>query len=89
MSGNFRRPFHVLACTSALASAWLLAMPTMAHAEEAAAEDSNEIIVTGSITEAQMASIELKRDAPNLIDIAAADAVGRFADQNSAAGLLV
>jgi len=47
----------------------------------------NEIIVTGSISESQAASIELKRKADNLVDIIAADAVGRFADQNSAAAL--
>ncbi len=56
-----------------------------AAAEEAGSED--EIVVRGSIIEAQAASVELKREADNLIDVAAADAVGRFPDQNSAAAL--
>ncbi|QQV78984.1 TonB-dependent receptor [Sphingomonas aliaeris] len=47
----------------------------------------DEIVVTGSIVEAQRSSIMQKRMADNLVDIAAADAVGRFPDQNSAAAL--
>jgi TonB-dependent receptor len=55
---------------------------------EAAPEDVGEaIVVTGMIAEAQAASIREKRIAPNLVDVAAADAVGRFPDQNSAAAL--
>ncbi|MCG2840897.1 TonB-dependent receptor plug domain-containing protein [Sandaracinobacter sp. RS1-74] len=46
-----------------------------------------DIVVTGSILAAQAASVREKRDAPNLVDVAAADAVGRFPDQNSAAAL--
>ncbi|MEY4721418.1 MAG: hypothetical protein RIQ46_1143, partial [Pseudomonadota bacterium] len=60
--------------------------PALAHAEEAAADDS-EIVVTGSIVESQAASVEAKREALNLVDVAAADSVGRFPDQNSAAAL--
>ncbi|MDJ0276382.1 TonB-dependent receptor [Sphingomonas sp. 2R-10] len=48
---------------------------------------SDEIVVTGSIVEAQRSSIRQKRMADNVVDIAAADAVGRFPDQNSAAAL--
>ncbi|MBB4860930.1 TonB-dependent receptor [Novosphingobium chloroacetimidivorans] len=55
---------------------------------EAIAEDAEEeIIVTGSILTAQQDSIRAKRAADNLTDIAAADAVGRFPDQNAAAAL--
>ncbi|HMP55889.1 MAG TPA: TonB-dependent receptor plug domain-containing protein, partial [Novosphingobium sp.] len=59
-----------------------------AHAEEAS-EDSaaDEILVTGAIIQSQIASVEAKRAALNFTDIAAADAVGRFPDQNSAAAL--
>ncbi|SEJ61875.1 TonB-dependent receptor [Sphingomonas sp. OV641] len=46
-----------------------------------------DIVVMGSILQAQRSSIEQKRNADNLIDVAAADAVGRFPDQNSAAAL--
>ena len=66
------------------------ALATVLISASAAAEDvgeAEEIIVTGSIAQSQMASIEAKRDAINLADIAAADAVGRFPYQNSAAAL--
>lgn len=53
----------------------------------AAEEEFGEIIVTGSIVSAQQDSIELKREALNLADITASDAVGRFPDQNAAAAL--
>lgn len=55
---------------------------------EAAPEAGGEaIVVTGTIAQSQAASIREKRIAPNLVDVAAADAVGRFPDQNSAAAL--
>lgn len=59
-----------------------------AQDEEAPTADyGDEIIVTGSILQAQQNSILAKRDAANVADIAAADSVGRFPDQNSAAAL--
>ena len=82
------RPLHLLAAGTALialAPGSALAQAAPPAAEEAPAE--GEIIVTGSIAQAQAASIEAKRAALNLIDVAAADAVGRFPDQNSAAAL--
>jgi len=45
------------------------------------------ILVTGRILQSQEASLDAKRRAVNLTDIAAADSVGRFPDQNSAAAL--
>ncbi|RVT43589.1 TonB-dependent receptor [Sphingobium algorifonticola] len=60
-------------------------VPAVAPAPEDAYEDA--IVVTGSIVAAQGASIDAKRRADNLVDIAAADSVGRFPDQNSAAAL--
>ncbi|MFV0644657.1 MAG: TonB-dependent receptor [Sphingomonadaceae bacterium] len=57
-----------------------------AAADEAYGE-GNVIVVTGSILQSQIASVEAKRRADNLVDIAAADSVGRFPDQNSAAAL--
>ena len=59
-----------------------LAAETAADADYGA-----EIIVTGSIAASQAASVAAKREAPNVADVAAADAVGRFPDQNSAAAL--
>ena len=60
-----------------------------AYAEEAAPREAetDEIVINGSIGQSQAASIREKRQADNLVDIAAADSVGRFPDQNSAAAL--
>jgi TonB-dependent receptor len=58
-----------------------------AQTQAAAPEPAEEIIVTAPIASAQAAAITLKRDADNLVDIAAADSVGRFPDQNTAAAL--
>lgn len=73
------------------AAADVAAADTAADAEaavEAGAEaDGEAIVVTGSILSAQEDSIAAKRRAVNLTDIAAADAVGRFPDQNAAAAL--
>lgn len=75
---------------AALAIATIAAFGAAANAQpvapadaeaDAAAESANEpIVVTGAIAEAQAASIREKRLAPNLVDVAAADAVGRFPD---------
>lgn len=66
-----------------------------AHAQDSAPADAEaapeatgeSIVVTGNIAQSQATSIREKRFAPNLVDVAAADAVGRFPDQNSAAAL--
>jgi len=74
--------------TSPLALIACALFPAWAQAEEAANEaDETEIVVSGSILQAQAASVEEKRKALNLVDVAAADSVGRFPDQNSAAAL--
>jgi TonB-dependent receptor len=66
----------------------MLAAPVAAQdAAPADDEGGDDIVVTGSIVTAQGESIRAKRDAVNLVDIAAADSVGRFPDQNSAAAL--
>lgn len=78
------------AITSPIALIVCVMFPTVAQAEDAAAgeeEDAKEIVITGSIRSAQEAAIEVKRKLPNLADVASADAVGRFPDQNSAAAL--
>lgn len=85
----FRHATRLAARTrlSWLAMAAILA-PAHATAQTGAAgEEIEDIVVTGSIVAAQGASIAAKREADNLVDIAAADAVGRFPDQNSAAAL--
>ncbi len=78
--------------TTALGGALLFALPGIAFAQSTpipAAEEAEEaeIVVSGSILSAQEDSIELKRVALNLTDVAASDAVGRFPDQNAAAAL--
>lgn len=76
-----------LLCGTALAC-MLHAAPALAQdAASPSADEEGVIIVNGSILQSQEASLEAKRDAVNLADIAAADAVGRFPDQNSAAAL--
>jgi hypothetical protein len=60
------------------------------EADRRAAEmllEGNLIIVTGSIRSSQEAALATKRELPNLADVASADSVGRFPDQNSAAAL--
>jgi len=79
---------HFTTMSSPIALVTFLLFPQVAHAQEAEnAAGENEIIVTGSILQAQAASVEEKRQALNLVDVAAADSVGRFPDQNSAAAL--
>ena len=93
---------RTIASRIALAAAIAGGLTTPARAQQSTASDAavaapasdpvepaggDEIVVTGSIVEAQRSSIMQKRMADNLVDIAAADAVGRFPDQNSAAAL--
>ena len=92
LSGCGRSAIAIATATASLA---LAASPAMAQnapqpvdaAVEYEAAPGEAITVTGAIAEAQAASIREKRIAPNLVDVAAADAVGRFPDQNSAAAL--
>lgn len=65
----------------------MVAMPAAAQSAAPADASDDDIVVTGSIVTAPAESISAKRNAVNLTDIAAADAVGRFPDQNSAAAL--
>ena len=89
-STSFVRAMRIaLVCSVSVASAAVhAAEPEAPVAAEAEAAGFEEIVVAGAIVAAQAASVEAKRAALNLIDIAAADAVGRFPDQNSAAALL-
>jgi len=79
--------------TTAICGVLLLSQPFAAFAQQTAApeaadaEQAGEIVITGSILSAQQDSIALKRNAINLSDVAASDAVGRFPDQNAAAAL--
>jgi TonB-dependent receptor len=81
---NYANLRVALASGTALAS---LVAVTPSSAEEADAPYANEIVVTGAIVGAQTASIEAKRAATNIADIASSDSIGRFADQSSADAL--
>lgn len=76
----------------ALAHAGVAFAADVAAADAAAAADDaapsgEDIVVTGSILASQQASVEAKRIAVNMADIASADAAARFPDQNAAAAL--
>jgi len=78
-------------CRQALLSsvaftAYALTMPAAAQ-EQAEGENPDVIVITGAILQSQEASLDAKREALKLTDVAAADSVGRFPDQNSAAAL--
>jgi len=70
-----------------ISSILLPAGTAFAQDEDAENWQDDLIIVTGSIRQSQEASVAAKREALNFADIAAADSVGRFPDQNSAAAL--
>ena len=62
---------------------------TVLWAGLAQAQDAqvDELVVTGSIVGSQRAAIAEQRNAENLVSVIAADTVGQFPDQNSAAAL--
>ncbi|MCB2076842.1 MAG: TonB-dependent receptor [Novosphingobium sp.] len=68
------------------ALAWS-ACASAAETANEAAEYGREIVVTGSIYQSQEASVEAKREATNVADIASSDAVGRFPDESTAGAL--
>lgn len=80
---------HMALCNASrvAVAASALAMANTGLAQEQDETEAAEIVVTGSIVASQQASIEAKRVAINVADIASADAVGRFPDQNSADAL--
>lgn len=72
----------------ASAACMTMATPLLAQAapEVPTAEDA-EILVLAPIKEAQALAIQEQRRADNLVSVLAADAIGRFPDQNAAAAL--
>ncbi|WP_230281548.1 TonB-dependent receptor [Croceicoccus sp. Ery15] len=80
--------------SAAVVSFFAAGQASAEEAETIAAETVSEIeyagadiVVSGSIVQAQEDSIEAKRKAVNVTDIASADAAARFPDQNAAAAL--
>lgn len=80
---------RTLLLSGAALPALVLAAPATAQDNDAgeAETDANEIIVTGSIRGSLENATEAKRAALNVADIATADSVGRFPDENVAAAL--
>lgn len=78
-----------LLCGSIFAAAVSSHAANAQQAETVASAGMNDdvIIVTGSIRQAQEAAVETKRAALNFVDVASADSVGRFPDENTAAAL--
>ncbi|MCJ2179433.1 TonB-dependent receptor [Novosphingobium album (ex Hu et al. 2023)] len=81
----------ILLRTTALAgvAAAALTHSSIALADEAADADmsGDAIIVTGTILASQQASVEAKRVAVNMTDVASADSAARFPDQTAAGAL--
>lgn len=64
------------------------ALALTAGAAQAQADDEvAELVVTGSIVGSQAAALVQQREAGNLVNVVAADTIGQFPDQNSAAAL--
>lgn len=81
---------RVVWLSGAALSALACAIPAAAQdviAEQDSVEDSNVIVVTGSIRDSLENATETKRKALNVVDVATADSVGRFPDENIAAAL--
>jgi TonB-dependent receptor len=85
MSAKFRT-LNVLLAGTMLASPAAFAQETAGNGEAEARQET--VIVTGTpIRDSQLAAIEAKRNADNVVDIIAADTIGRFPDQNLADSL--
>lgn len=77
----------LLLCGTVLAAFTAQGAAAQSSDGAAAGDTENLIMVTGSIRQSQQAAIEAKRTADNFIDVASADSVGRFPDENTAAAL--
>jgi TonB-dependent receptor len=88
--GAMRASSSVFGIAAALLAAPALAQqaPTAADpGPNAGPDDAETIVVLAPIREAQALAIQEQRKADNLVAIVAADSIGRFPDQNSAAAL--
>ena len=83
MRSSFRTSLYISAAV------FMAAPAAIAQTSEQEAESRQEtVIVTATpIRDSQMAAIEAKRNASNVVDILAADTIGRFPDQNLADSL--
>ena len=62
-------------------------LATAQEVEEAEARQETVVVTATPIRDSQLAAIEAKREANNVVDILAADTIGRFPDQNLADSL--
>ncbi|RAK52662.1 TonB-dependent receptor [Phenylobacterium deserti] len=81
------RPARSSCAAQLFAGAAVLALSAGVVRAEAPDDTVDEVIVTGSIVGSQMAALQQQRAADNLVNIVAADNIGQFPDQNSAAAL--
>ena len=71
-----------------ITSTLLLTASSLAIADEESGSKVEEVVVTASpILDSQTAAIEAKRNASNVMEVIAADTIGRFPDQNLADSL--
>ncbi len=73
-----------LLCTVALA---LAPIAVAQNVEEKESRQETVVVTSTPIRDSQLAAIEAKKDAGNIVDILAADTIGRFPDQNLADSL--
>ena len=77
--------FNILLASTILATP--LAYAQVDTAQEAEARQETIVVTATPIRDSQVAAIEAKRNADNVVDILAADTIGRFPDQNLADSL--
>jgi TonB-dependent receptor len=73
---------HFRAATLLGASLATLTIATLAHAQQAPADPAGEEIVVTGQRASQQRAIDAKRDAIGVLDVAAADEIGRLPDRN-------
>lgn len=88
------RPYHatkLAAFAASLCVTTVLSSPAFAQtapADEEAAEESEDLVVTGTpIRDSLEASIRAQRQADNLVNVIASDTIGRFPDATAAGAL--
>ena len=89
-NGYLRRVIHAL-CLGGVSTLTLSAVSAPSQATEAASEpatndDLNEITVTGLRASLQQ-SLDIKRDAPGIVDAISAEDIGKFPDSNLATAM--
>jgi TonB-dependent receptor len=87
VSVRARASTSLFALAAVLSAAQVQAQAAPVADSAPAADDAETIVVYAPIRDAQALAIQEQRNADNLVAIVAADSIGRFPDQNSAAAL--